>query len=295
MTAILHLAATALLLATAARHRALPRTMRHLGYGAAAVLFAIGALLPGAFFASKWLGSLLMPPGLVWLALLTGTAWALARRHAGRWAIAALLAAFWVTSNGWLGAWMLRRLEAPFRGPLAEGPFDAVAVLGGGTSTRPDGTPQGSPSGDRILTAARLHHRGATARLVTTGTAVEGLFTTETFSLAHHTAVLLGELGVPEAEIVELEGPRNTKEEIEALAALCRARGWGRVGLVTSAWHLRRAMVHARRVGLDVTPIAADFRGGRPLPNALELLPSAEGMVRTRVALWELLGVLAGR
>ena len=294
MTAVLHLAAAALLLATAWRHRVLPPGLRRAGYAIAAAGFAIGALLPGLFFASKWLGSLLMPSGLAWLALLVGTARMMARRARGRHALAAGLVVFWVVSNGWFGALMLRHLEAPYRSSVA-GPFDAVAVLGGGTSTRPDGSPQGSPSGDRILTAARLYHRGATPRLVTTGSAVEGLFTTETFSLARQTAILLNELDVPASAIVEVAGPRNTKEELEALAVLVRDRGWRRVGLVTSAWHLRRAMRHARRLGLELTPIGADFRGGRPLPNAIELLPSAEGMYRTRLALWELLGALAGR
>lgn len=295
MTAILHLIAAAVLLGTAWRHRRLSRRMRATGYAIAAACFALGALLPGLFFASKWLGSVLMPAGLLWLALLFGAAWMLARRQRGRRFALAVLVGYWVAANGWSGAWLLRWLEGPFRVQHDRGPFEAVVVLGGGTSTRPDGSPQGSPSGDRILMAARLYHRGETARLVTTGTAVEGLFTHERISLAHHTATLLEELGVPAAAIVELEGPRNTKEELEAVAALVRARGWARVGLVTSAWHLRRAMRQADRVGLAITPIAADFRGGRPLPNAMELLPSAEGLYRTRLATWELLGAFAGR
>jgi uncharacterized SAM-binding protein YcdF (DUF218 family) len=56
-----------------------------------------------------------------------------------------------------------------------------------------------------------------------------------------------------------------------------------------------RALRLATAAGLEVVAIAADFRSGEPQPNVVELLPSAEGAVLVRLAVWEELGMLVGR
>ena len=99
-------------------------------------------------------------------------------------------------------------------------------------------------------------------------------------------------MGVPADAIVQLAGPRNTTEEMAALADAARARGWARVGLVTSAWHLRRTVRHARAAGLDFVPLPADYRGRVPVVNLASALPSGHGFYLVRVALWEHLGAL---
>ncbi|MCU0792951.1 MAG: YdcF family protein [Opitutaceae bacterium] len=68
------------------------------------------------------------------------------------------------------------------------------------------------------------------------------------------------ELGFPRERIVEVDTPRDTAEEVAALALLA---GADRVALVTSAWHLPRAMRLAEGAGLNALPCPADYLGGR--------------------------------
>ena len=90
-------------------------------------------------------------------------------------------------------------------------------------------------------------------------------------------------------------GPVNTRQEIERLAAEARARGWRRIGIVTSAWHLPRTLALARRFGLPADGIAADRRGRIPPASPVFLVPSGAAMHLTQMWCSELLGRLVGR
>lgn len=68
------------------------------------------------------------------------------------------------------------------------------------------------------------------------------------------------ELGFPRDRIVETDTGRDTAEEIDNLRLLA---GDDRVALVTSAWHLPRAMKLAATAKLDAFPCPADYLGGR--------------------------------
>jgi uncharacterized SAM-binding protein YcdF (DUF218 family) len=68
------------------------------------------------------------------------------------------------------------------------------------------------------------------------------------------------ELGFPRDRIVEIDTARDTAEETLALRQLA---GDERVALVTSAWHLPRAMKLATSAGLDAFPCPCDFLAGR--------------------------------
>jgi uncharacterized SAM-binding protein YcdF (DUF218 family) len=94
---------------------------------------------------------------------------------------------------------------------------------------------------------------------------------------------------------VRLPGAHTTSEEIPALAEEVRRRGWSRLGLITSAWHMPRSLRLTAAAGLEVTPLAADFRSGEAQATLVELLPSAAGASYVRLAAWEGLGMLLGR
>jgi uncharacterized SAM-binding protein YcdF (DUF218 family) len=296
--AVAELCAVLALLAVASVHRRLPPRARSFAFGAPALLL-VAALASTAepLVVQKWLGFALMPTALLWFALLGGAALLLARgeRRLGA-AAAALAAAYWCANSTWVGVLLLGGLERDFVGlPAAPAePYDAVLVLGGGTSVRPDGRAQLSHSGDRLATAASVYHRDDARLLVCSGSAIAGLGGGDR-SLARDAGDVLGALAVPADGLLELPGPRNTSEEIAAFAALARERGWARLGVVTSAWHMRRALALAERAELDIAPIPADFRGGELAVNVVELLPSANGAYLVRLALWEHIGRAVGR
>lgn len=244
----------------------------------------------------KLLGRLAMPIGLLWLGLL-GTSLFCAGRRA--WAAAAVTAGLWLlcTAAGsqWLGARLMQRLEAGFPPPdlAAAGPYDAVFVCGGGTALRPDGVAQLGSSGDRLLTAATLQRNQRTPVLVTSGSSIPGLDRPR--DLAEETAALWQRCGVPAAAIVRLPGPINTSAEIAAYRKLAEERGWKRVAVLSSAWHLRRIAQLCRSEGFATDLLGSDYGGRTDAFSWIDIVPSLGGVCSVQLASWEYLGTAVGR
>ena len=140
---------------------------------------------------------------------------------------------------------------------------------------------------------------GLAPRIVSSGSAIAALHGSEK-ALGEDTRVLLMGMGVPGSAVERLVGPKTTSEELSALAARAPQEPWKRVGLVTSAWHLPRAMRLAERsgiarAGVEVVPIPADYRGTGTMVTIVHLLPSEEGLGNLRIFVWEILGMAMGR
>jgi len=246
------------------------------------------------FTMRKVLGLLAMPMGILWVLLLLATLRALRRKERGTALALALCTAFYsLMGSPLFGRFLIRRLERGI--PLVNREqlesLDAVYVLGGGTEASPSGEPQLSGTGDRVALTASLWHAGKAALLVTGGTSVEG--PGKFRDLGQETRVLWLRMGVPENAILVLQGPcRTTREEITALRRLQDQRQWRRLGLVTSAWHLPRALRIAERCQLPVIPLGADWHGKKKPFQIQECIPQNSGFEDTQRACWEHLGRL---
>jgi len=244
------------------------------------------------FALKKTLGLLVMPAGLVWLALLAAAlvCWRRGQRRPAALflAIALLHGCFGnLYLAGALAASLERRVAPVALEPLE--PFDAVLVLGGGNDQDPSGTPELSSSGDRIFLAARLWHAGKAGLLVASGASRQGVAGFQ--DLAQETRTLWLAVGVPDRAILAVAEPcYNTRDEIQAYRRLQARFGWRRVALLSSASHLPRAMALASKAGLQVTPLGADWQGRR-VPFMLNgLVPQAAGFNAFQRASWEYLG-----
>lgn len=254
----------------------------------------IAVLVAGDLYLQKIVGRLLMPAGLVWLGLLLLTATTAAARRWGQLAATLTLTLLYTAAgNIWLGAAMIRPIEAavPPVDLTLEARFDAVCVLGGGTMRDPAGRPQLGHSGERVIHGARCFLAGKTPLLVATGSGLDG----EDRDLAAETRTLWLGLGIPDAAIITVPGPAITRAEITALQTMAQERGWNRVGIVSSAWHLPRALRHAEAIGFAVTPLPCHSLSGSAPWWFLHLIPHHDGFERTHTATWEWLGSLAGR
>lgn len=240
------------------------------------------------------LAVLAMPAGLLWLAWLAAMAvsWALASRSAAvavtiGWVLYSLI------GNPILGTVAVRSVEKDFAAfdPF-ESTYDAVIVLGGGTSTHQN-THHLGLSGDRVMLGARLWHTGRTSTLVTTGS------TGTSHPHAHDSALITKsiwqELGIPSESILTESSPTNTREELEVIARLIDQHQWKTIGLITSARHLPRAMQHAERWQVRVAPLPADFRGGGAPSGLGMFVPSGVGFFHLHTAAWEGLAKFSGR
>ncbi len=272
------------------------------GYVLVACVSAGAALLifrPGRLEFQKWLVALAMPTGIVWLALLV-MAWLLFR-HQRRWTAAALLL-LWIVltlaGNNWVSRSLIAHLERDYRqlDPLQtaqQEPLDAVVALGGGSSRTPAGQAQVTGAGDRLVLAARLYHSGGTQQLVCSGQANPDLLGPGRHPAEEYAEIWRG-LGVPDDAILKLPGS-TTREEFVALARQAEDADWQRIGVVTSAFHMRRAERLARAVGLEIVPLPANFLGRIPEPELIIVVPGARFLEETSVAAKEMLARLAGR
>jgi uncharacterized SAM-binding protein YcdF (DUF218 family) len=300
---VLQVAALVSLFAASAQGHRLEGRRRKLLWMLPPVLLLGSLVATGdAFVLRKWLGRIAMPVSWFFVASIAASVWAWrARRPRLAWIATGVTSIYAAVGNPWLGNALVGSLEAPYVAAPDIGAgdasqhFDAVAVLGGGTSQTPDGRPQLSASGDRIAVAARLYHEGRTPRLLCTGSAVAGYHRSGATNLGRDTVALLVGMGVPESAIVPIGGPTSTREEIAVLAALADKEGYARFGLVTSAWHLPRAMRSAERLGMSAVPIPADFKSGPPMVTIVHLWPGIDGFAGVRTFAWERLGMAMGR
>ncbi len=245
---------------------------------------------------SKLLGLLCMPTGLLWLGLALAAVWAFKRGLRGLGAFLALLfLGFGLAGNPQVGALLLGHLESTIPAlPENAAPLDALFVLGGGSQMDAQGRPLLGLSGDRILEAARLWHAGKVRCLVASGASDDAR--TGRRNLGAETCELWRSLGIPSKAVRFLDEPCFiTRDEIQAYGRLQAREGWQRVGLLSSAWHLPRAMALAKGAGLEVVPIPSDRRGRIPRFQLWHIVPQEEGFQKTQLACWELLGRRVGR
>lgn len=108
-------------------------------------------------------------------------------------------------------------------------------------------------------------------------------------SIAGHGARLARELGVPPASIVVSAAGATTRGELVAVASLPGLRD-APVWLVTSALHMRRARLEARRAGLSVRPHPVGFLQIRD-HGWWSWVPSNAALGRLSLALHEWAGI----
>jgi uncharacterized SAM-binding protein YcdF (DUF218 family) len=191
-------------------------------------------------------------------------------------------------------------LEAPYVSvdPFVEEKYGVMVVLGGGTGDRPNGHPQLSRSGERVALAAELYHAGRCKQIIVTGQAAFR-FGPDDLDPCEEARSILIKLGVPENRIEALQG-HNTSEEARAFRDWLNKRPANqpptRIGLLTSAWHLPRAISLFERQGIrDLHPIPADFMTESLTASPNWVIPGAESLTETTFIVHELLGRAIGR
>jgi uncharacterized SAM-binding protein YcdF (DUF218 family) len=253
-------------------------------------------LAPRGLVLGKLVGALAMPMGALWLLLAAAAARAYWRRSRRELAIlGAALAGLSLVGNDYLADRVMAWVEDGARtiSTFDTEPVDAAIVLGGGTRDQAAHAVGLGDSGDRVMTGARLYYRGIAPVLVCSGSPIAGF---DGHDSAAATERIWRELGVPASAIVRVDGARNTREEARLHAALIHERGWRRIGLVTSGYHMRRALALFRAEGIDAVPLPADLRGREsPWLGAVSIVPTGAAAGRLHKACWELVGRLAGR
>lgn len=139
-------------------------------------------------------------------------------------------------------AWYARRLAGPWNDPRG----DTLIVVGGASLGEfPD-----ENTVLRCLSAVRAYRQGGFRKIVVSG------YRTST----HMRSLLIAE-GVP-PDVVVMEGAANSTRENALYVARLLANDSGSKVLMTSDYHMFRAVRAFRKVGLNAAP--------RPIPDALK-------------------------
>jgi uncharacterized SAM-binding protein YcdF (DUF218 family) len=249
------------------------------------------------FILSKTLGVLLLPTNFLIVLAFVGVLLSLTRfaRAGHRLMIAAIvllaLAAFSPSGNV-----LLYPLESRFPPwDAAQGAPDGIVVLGGPID--PDlsaahGRPVINTAPDRVVAAAALARKYPDARIVYSGGS-SSLISSEARE-ADYAVAVFESLGVAKARLMLDRESRNTYENALFSKQLAAPKPGERWLLVTSAFHMPRAVGLFHKVGFAVEPYPVDWRIGRDAADIFAFTQfSTDGLVRTDIAVREWLGLIA--
>lgn len=250
-------------------------------------MYAPALLILASIAIRKALTYLVLPLGICFCLLLCGLI--TGRRRF----TAAALAVLVTVSTPLVSDALLRILEQryPRLTPETCSPSGAIVVLGG-TVTEWRGGPnvEWTDAVDRFEAGVRLIQAGKAPRLILGGGTLRPASAGRTEAQAMRRAAI--ERGVPSASIRLLHRVAVTADEANAVKRLARAEGFRRVILVTSAFHLPRAVHLFERAGLDVTPYPADYLAPNRGPlGPLGFVPRSEALYRAEIAFKEFYGI----
>ena len=249
---------------------------------------------------NKLVGWMTSPVGLALVGLLFAFVCRVGcRRKLSNWIFALSLAWLWVWATPTMSRIVGTSLECPFlvdgRVPRIESysNVDAIVLLGGsmGCDTNLSDSAEMWTSADRVWQVARLWKAGKAPKILVTSPHTDLT-----------TGPLLADLGVPKEAIIYDFGPRNTEEEAKAIARMfecskcSNAEKRQKVLVVTSAWHMKRAMLMFEKYapGIEVVPAPTDWENSMAAAQAwtpLELLPSPLALTWNSVTFHEWVGI----
>lgn len=208
-----------------------------------------------------------------------------------------LLIAFvslYLMSSGTLKNGIIYLFESryPFPSESQLSTVDAIVVLGGGLLERNELRTKAEPSGftySRVACGVRAFKAsGAKYLVLAGGPPGEGNTGTTEAHLMREVAIVHG---VDANQILTESQSSNTREHAAQVSKLLEPRGIGRIGLVTSALHLPRAVRSFRKFykeGVLAIPCDHLFESWRWSPRSV--LPTAGALYHNTMAVHEIVG-----
>jgi len=209
--------------------------------------------------------------------------------------ILACVAGFFALGFAPVGSALMRTLEDRFPAPSEPlTPPAGLIVLGGGVRPSVSAARERfaiNDAGARLIEAVALAQRFPDARIVFSGGSAS--LSADAPTEAATVRLMLPAMGVPLSRVTIEDRSRNTEENARYVAELVQAdRRWL---LVTSAFHMPRAMGAFRAAGLDVTPWPVDYRTTGTQADFRPLFDLEENAARATIAVREYVGLLAYR
>jgi len=210
------------------------------------------------FLASKTVGALLTPSNFLITIGVLGLALILGRyRPLGQKLLVICVAGFAICGFLPIGNLLLLTIETRFPAWNDNGAApDGIVILGGEI--------------DRIFAGIKLARKYPKARIVFSG-GNPSLIRTDDSTEADDVEGLLADLGVERGRFLFDRQARNTLENVEFSKAVAQPKPGERWLLVTSAYHMPRAIALFRKAGFAVEPYPVDSQKKRDWAQILTL------------------------
>jgi len=245
------------------------------------------------FIFKKVVPTTMYPTGLTLLLLAAGIIaclWKPDRRIGISFVIIAWIVLL-ISSLGITGSSLIHSLERHYStraspDKLADKGVKYIVVLGGGVNRDAidpiDAVRYDSLS--RVIEGIRLYKGIPGSKLILSG----GKYTEKDISSAEAMAGVALKFGVPRDAMILEDKSWDTEAEARFLKPMI---GEGPFALVTSAFHMKRALMTFRRFGLDPIPAPTEFKMKELKTYFGTFLPRASGAEMTESALHEYLGL----
>lgn len=252
------------------------------------------------FIASKILGFFALASNLIMVLGLFGLALTATRlRRLGQALAATALIFFAVAGLSPLGNALMVPLEdrfPPWHAAPGTRPPDGIVVLGGAldpelVETR--GAPDLNEAAERIAVVPTLARAYPLARIVYSGG--NGRLGGGGGNEAQFAGALLESFGVAKDRLILEDQSRNTAENAIYSLRIAAPKPGERWLLVTSAYHMPRAMGVFRKVGFDIEAYPVDYRTEGRRDLHMPFTDTAAGLRRTDTAAREWIGLVVYR
>ncbi|SET39901.1 Uncharacterized SAM-binding protein YcdF, DUF218 family [Paenibacillus sp. NFR01] len=231
----------------------------------------------------------------MFILLLAGmTVWLWRRSRRPALTLLGITLLLYLSMTGLVSDRLIGRLERAYEQP-ATVKGDVIVILGAGaTSGTPDLNGEGNllgPAANRLLTGLRLHRLTGLPILFSGGQVFK-----DSGNEADIAVRQLQALGVPADQTLAENRSLNTEQNAVYTAEQLNEHGWRHPILVTSAFHMARAMTEFRNAGLDPLAFPTDYTVSRETRfQAGKLVPSPNDMSKTGIAIKEYAGWLAAK
>jgi uncharacterized SAM-binding protein YcdF (DUF218 family) len=239
------------------------------------------------FFLRKLVEALLMPVGFSGLLAIAGV---VLRR---RWIVIAGVVTLWMFSTQVAGRLMLEPLERVYAPKTVEAApdADAIVVLAGGV-VRGITAPgvQWGEAANRYFGGFDLAMAGKATIIVFSAGPPDNPHGPNQGDIMRETAI---RHGIQPERIIMTHSVFTTEDEARAVSEI---PGIHSILLVTSAFHMPRAVLLFRAQGLDVSPFPTDERvGGEWNLHPIEFIPDSEPLHKSEAAMREYYGLAVYR
>jgi len=219
--------------------------------------------------------------------------WLLIIKHAKSGLAILILAitSFIAIGSGLLPAILLKQLQIPYTDvpePLWKNK-NAIVLLGAGTISLPGSNPviPAIMAYSRITKAANLYFSCVknknTCTIVISGG--DALKTGKSEAIVYRD--MLSNLGIRTSDIILEPNSMNTYKNAEFTSSILKRNKFDKVILVTSAIHLKRALLYFSHFGIYPEPAFADY-----LTSEMSILPLGYNFAMTDFAIHEYLGIM---